>query len=165
MFKTKNIKDITQLENTSYKFNQLYKKYNLHKDISNKRMSFSDRLEQDTLIQSDGYKYARELTELIRVDFEKIKKKALEIIELFEENKKEFYKKQIDSLDIEKIQKKKYINVKEFTEIYGKSSDWQKNRRSRIHDNLPYYQTTNGGKITYKVEEIDNWFENNNVGR
>jgi len=72
-------------------------------------------------------------------------------------------------IDIEqqmrKIQAKKYITVKEFTEIYNFSSDWQKNRRSRIHDHLPYQQIKNGGKITYVVSEIETWLENNNSGR
>jgi hypothetical protein len=64
-----------------------------------------------------------------------------------------------------KIQAKKYITVKEFSEIYDYSSDWQKNRRGRIHDHLPFRQTTGGGKITYEVKEIEIWFENNNLSR
>lgn len=70
-------------------------------------------------------------------------------------------------LDIEqymkKLQSKKYINVKEFTEIYGYASDWQKNRRGRIRDRLPFHQEKRGGKIIYNVKEIEQWFENNNL--
>lgn len=70
-------------------------------------------------------------------------------------------------LDIEqqmkKIQAKKYISVKEFKEIYGYSPEWQKNRRSRIHNSLPYIQTVSGGKITYDVKEVENWFKNENI--
>lgn len=65
---------------------------------------------------------------------------------------------------MKKLQSKKYINVKEFTEIFGFSSDWQKNRRARIRNRLPFIQTVNSGKITYCVEEIKVWFENHNVG-
>lgn len=61
------------------------------------------------------------------------------------------------------VQAKKIITVKEFTKIYGYSSDWQKNRRSRIRDRLPYIQTVDGGKITYNVKDVELWFENNNI--
>ena len=64
---------------------------------------------------------------------------------------------------INAIQAKKYINVKEFTLIYGYSKEWQKNRRGRIHNSLPYIQTVQGGKIIYKVKEVENWFENENM--
>ena len=67
--------------------------------------------------------------------------------------------------EMTKLQSKKIITVKEFSEIYGYSSDWQKNRRGRIHNHLPYIQTTNNGKITYNVKDIEIWFDNNNVGR
>ncbi len=67
--------------------------------------------------------------------------------------------------EMTKLQAKKYITVKEFSEIYGFSADWQKNRRGRIHDHLPFRQTLNKGKITYEVKEIETWFENNNISR
>jgi hypothetical protein len=64
-----------------------------------------------------------------------------------------------------KIQHKKLINVKEFTELYGFSSDWQKNRRGRLNDHLPYNQNMVNGKITYNIDEVEIWFENNHKGR
>ncbi|MGE4517587.1 MAG: hypothetical protein AB7D96_12095 [Arcobacteraceae bacterium] len=67
--------------------------------------------------------------------------------------------------EMKKIQAKKYINVKEFTEIYGYSSDWQKNRRGRVHDHLPFRQDGHNRKITYVVSDVETWFENNNTGR
>ena len=75
---------------------------------------------------------------------------------------------QIDTvLEIEKqmakIQAKKTITVKEFTEIYSFSADWQKNRRSRIKNRLPSQQTISGGKITYDKSEIEIWFSNENI--
>jgi hypothetical protein len=80
--------------------------------------------------------------------------------------KEEQYQEVIEiEKQMKKLQLKKYINVKEFTEIYGFSSDWQKNRRARIRNRLPFIQTANSGKITYCVEEIEIWFENYNVAR
>lgn len=70
-----------------------------------------------------------------------------------------------DKILKKEIKSKKFISVKEFTKIYGYSSDWQKNRRGRIHDFLPYIQTSTKGKITYDVTEVDIWFLNNNIGR
>lgn len=67
--------------------------------------------------------------------------------------------------DIKIIRAKKYITVKEFTQIYSYSSDWQRNRRSRIHDHLPFIQIIRSGKITYDVEKVENWFENNTISR
>lgn len=155
---------IRQLEFINNQFRDLYTKYGVNKPITK---SFDSDFggERERLINSDGYKYARELTELIRNNFRKIKESALGLSELLEDNKKEFYQNQIKSIDIEKIQKKKYITTKEFVEIFGFSEDWQKNRRARIRDRLPFIQTIDGGKITYNVEEIEIWFENNNISR
>ena len=67
-------------------------------------------------------------------------------------------------LDIEeqmrKIQSKKYISVKEMTLIHNMSKTSQQNYRERLYDPLPYHQKVEGGKITYIVEEIEKWFEN-----
>jgi hypothetical protein len=156
---------INQLESMSNQFRGLFDEYGINKQfiIEKKDLDFFESMERGRLLESDGYQYARKLTELIRKDFIEIKRTALSLAELLEDNKKEFYQSQIKTLEIEKIQKKKYISVKEFAEIYGFSEDWQKNRRGRIRDKLPYIQTANGGKITYNVEEIELWFENNNV--
>lgn len=62
--------------------------------------------------------------------------------------------------EMTKIQSKKYITVKEFSEIYSISKTSQQNYRGRIHDPLPYHQKVVGGKITYIVEEVKNWLEN-----
>lgn len=64
-------------------------------------------------------------------------------------------------MQMKKIQAKKYISVKEFTEIYGKSSDWQRNRRGRIRNKLPFMQEKSGSNVMYKVEDIEVWFQNN----
>jgi len=59
-----------------------------------------------------------------------------------------------------KIQSKKNISVKEFAEIYNVSKTSQQNYRGRIHNPLPYHQKVEGGKITYNVEEVEQWFDN-----
>lgn len=61
---------------------------------------------------------------------------------------------------IRKIQAKKYISVKEFTEIYGDSKKSQEGLRGRLNDPLPYRQKVEGGKITYVVEEVEKWLIN-----
>lgn len=79
-------------------------------------------------------------------------------------DKKEQYQEVLDiEQEMKKMQTKKIINVKEFKEIYGFSPEWQKNRRQRIHNSLPYIQTVSGGKITYSVKDVENWFENENI--
>lgn len=61
---------------------------------------------------------------------------------------------------MKKIQSKKYITVKEFTDIYNTSKTSQQNYRGRMHDPLPYHQKVAGGKIVYVVDEVEKWFEN-----
>ena len=62
--------------------------------------------------------------------------------------------------DIIKIQAKKYITVKEFSEIYNIQKTSQQNYRARLNDPLPYHQKVEGGKIVYVVEEVEKWFDN-----
>ena len=63
-------------------------------------------------------------------------------------------------LEIEKLQVKKYISVKELTILHKMSKTSQQNYRERIHDPLPYHQKVAGGNITYIVKEIEQWLEN-----
>lgn len=81
--------------------------------------------------------------------------------------------KEQDRIDIaeemKKIQVKKYITVKEFAEKYNISVSSQKGLRARLNDPLPFLQNKEdgsgnkivGGKITYDVEEIEKWMDNN----
>ena len=61
---------------------------------------------------------------------------------------------------ITELQLKKYITVKEFAKIYNISKTSQQNYRTRLQDPLPYHQKVEGGKITYVVNEVEQWFEN-----
>ena len=61
---------------------------------------------------------------------------------------------------IKKMQAKKYISIKEFAEIYGKSKTSQQGLRGRINNPIPYRQTVKNGAITYEVEVVEKWFKN-----
>ena len=62
--------------------------------------------------------------------------------------------------EMKKIQAKKYITVKEFTEIYNISKTSQADLRGRLNNSLPYHQKVSRGKIVYVVKEIEDWFAN-----
>jgi len=62
-------------------------------------------------------------------------------------------------------QEGKYINVKEFTERYKYSSQWQKANRGLIKNKLPYYQNKPGGVIRYKISEVDEWMAKKKKGK
>ena len=61
---------------------------------------------------------------------------------------------------MKKIHSKKYITVEEMIEIYNISKTSQQNYRGRKNDPLPYHQKVQRGNITYIVEEIEEWLEN-----
>ena len=58
-----------------------------------------------------------------------------------------------------------YLSVKELAKRYSKSESQQKQLRGRVKDPLPFYQDGIGGKITYKVSEIDEWINSQKVKR
>jgi len=62
--------------------------------------------------------------------------------------------------ELKNIQVKKNITVSEFTKIYNVSKSSQANYRGRLYDALPFHQKVSGGKITYIVKEVENWFSN-----
>ena len=68
--------------------------------------------------------------------------------------------KQNKSENIEMLQAKKNVTVKELAEIYNISKTSQQNYRARLYNPLPYHQKVEGGKITYIVDEIEKWLEN-----
>lgn len=99
--------------------------------------------------------YALEMLEEVSKDYHKTLISLNHLLDFEDRNER--------VTQLEMMQSKKIINVKEFKEIYGYSADWQKNRRSRLRDRLPYIQTVDGGKITYNVEDVEMWFINNNI--
>ena len=64
--------------------------------------------------------------------------------------------------EMARIQEKKYITVKQFSEIYNISKTAQQGFRGRLRDPLPFRQTVPRGKITYVVKEVEEWFGNQN---
>ena len=78
----------------------------------------------------------------------------------------DLFKKQADQevLEIQKhmakIQSKKYITIKEYTEIYGASKSAQQGYRGRRQNPLPYKQEVEGGRILYSIEEVEKWRDN-----
>ena len=61
---------------------------------------------------------------------------------------------------MKKIHSKKYITVREMIEIYNISKTSQQNYRGRKNDPLPYHQKVERGNITYIVDEVEEWLEN-----
>jgi len=59
----------------------------------------------------------------------------------------------------------RYLSVKELANRYSISESQQKHLRGRVKDSLPYYQDGIGGKIKYKVAEIDEWVKSQKVKR
>ena len=59
-----------------------------------------------------------------------------------------------------RLNAKKILTVKEFNDKYNIGKTSQQNYRQRLRDPLPYHQKVEGGKITYNVEEVERWLEN-----
>ena len=61
-----------------------------------------------------------------------------------------------------KLQSKKFITIKEFTELFGASKTSQQDYRGRKKDKnpLPYKQEKEGGRILYDMDEVRKWREN-----
>jgi hypothetical protein len=59
-----------------------------------------------------------------------------------------------------KLHGKKYLSVEEFEDKYNISKSSQTQYRGRMHNSLPYHQIVEKGKITYVVEEVEQWFQN-----
>lgn len=52
---------------------------------------------------------------------------------------------------------KSFLTVKQLNDRYAISESQQKGLRGRIKNPLPFYQDGEGGKIRYKVTEVDDW--------
>ena len=103
--------------------------------------------------------------ELFCIIIDKIQQLDRSIIEI---------KKETNNLTnaLSEIQKKipsesslRYLSVKELTNRYSISESKQKQLRGRVKNSLPYYQDGIGGKIKYKVSEIDEWVKSQKVKR
>lgn len=76
----------------------------------------------------------------------------------------EFKDRNDEVLEIEKnmarLNSKKILTVKDLEERYSISQSTQKQYRSRLYNALPYHQKVQNGKITYNVDEVERWLEN-----
>ena len=84
---------------------------------------------------------------------------AKEIIELEKKLAKKHNKELIEK-EIITRENKKYITISDFKEIYNISISSQQQFRGRLNDPLPYHQKMIRGKVTYIVEEVEKWFQN-----
>ena len=135
---------------------------------SDEEKNKDQRFEEDYLVDKKRdfiHSYTDKTTELLFTTFKELKEQAKFLISLLDENKQAKFKTRVDAVEIEKIQAKKYITVKEFTEIFNKSDEWQRNRRNkRIHNRLPTFpkDRKKNDEIMYELEEVIIWFENEN---
>jgi len=83
---------------------------------------------------------------------EKVHKKELDAL-----YKKKYKSSSITADEMERIQVKPSISVKEYTLIYGDSATTQKNDRNKINKPLPYHQKVEGGNVYYIAEEVKQW--------
>lgn len=62
------------------------------------------------------------------------------------------------------LQIKKYVSPKELSKLLPKMSiSQQQGYRGRLKDKIPYHQSKSRGGITYIVEDVKEWMENNNI--
>lgn len=165
---------IKEIELFKKQFTAIHNKYNLRYSIEEvgeviTLSEYDYDVEDDSIISINldyrntpeiWYNYTKEITDLLFDKFLDLKESTLFLIELLDKEKQIKYKKKVNKLDIEFIQKKKYITVKEFTGIYNMSRETQQRRRGRLYDPLPFRKE--GNKIYYEVKEIENWLENQN---
>jgi len=109
-------------------------------------------------VKSSTYDY-EEKDRLNAITTEKYDKPLIKLNSLLKYEDK--YKEVLDiEAEMRKIQAKKYITTDEMVEIYNISISSQRDYRGRLNDPLPFNQKKFRGKITYTVEEIEKWLEN-----
>ena len=109
-------------------------------------------------VKSSTYDY-EEKDKLNAITTEKYDKPLIKLNSLlkYEDKYKEVF--EIEA-EMRKIQAKKYITTDEMVEIYNISISSQRDYRGRLNDPLPFNQKKFRGKITYTVEEIEQWLKN-----
>lgn len=66
--------------------------------------------------------------------------------------------------EMEILQAKRYISPKELSQLLPNMSiSQQQTYRGRIKNKIPYHQATSRGGVTYIVEDVKEWMENNNI--
>ena len=104
-----------------------------------------------TIDQKEKIKLIQETAKIL-LEINAEKTKNLDKVIMLKEEESSYSAK-----EMEKIQVKNIISVKEYTEKYGDSDTSQKNDRGLIKNPLPYNQKVKNGKITYNVDEVEEW--------
>lgn len=143
-----NIENFTKIPSLSELLNIMVSEY----DIRNE-----DKPSEEIIL--DCNEYTQELYNHNVDTFNTLLDFALSILTIKENNKNKDYIN-LAKLRMEKIQTKKYITVKEFSDIYNISKTAQQNYRGRLNNPLPYHQIVENGNITYIVDEVEKWLEN-----
>lgn len=89
-----------------------------------------------------------------------------QVIELNNTLDKEEQLKEVADLEqeIKNIQAKRYISPKELSQLLPNMSiSQQQTYRGRLKNKIPYHQATSRGGVTYIVEDVKEWMENNNI--
>lgn len=124
------------------------------------------RFEEDYLVDKKRdfiHSYTDKTTELLFTTFKELKEQAKFLISLLDKHKQIELTKRVDAIEIEMLQAKKHISVKEFTLIYGFGRQWQNERCRRVRNKLPRFQDKDSGKYKYNVADVEQWFENENI--
>jgi len=115
--------------------------------------------ELEEKIENQFYKYREVHSDLWTLYVSKYDKPLVKLNNLLSDKEQYDEIKEIEK-EMVKLNNKKYLTVKEFSEKYNISKTSQQNYRGRLYDPLPYHQKVMNGKITYLVEEVEKWFEN-----
>ncbi len=120
--------------------------------------------EFDEAYDSQFYEYQHTYSNIWEEFHSRFDKTLVELNALLETND------QLDEvLEIEKkmqeIKSKKFITTSQFELLYGYGTDWQKNKRSKTKESLPYIQEYSGATIRYDVKEVENWFDQMGIRR
>lgn len=112
--------------------------------------------------QSDDYiyqcfqEYINQVNTYIN-DFQNDMKQLISNID--DKEQQEEMLKKLELINLERLNKKKYISVDEFKTLFGYSVTSQQNMRGRTHNPIPFIQEKLGSKITYEVELVKEWLD------
>lgn len=87
-------------------------------------------------------------------------------LETIKQKNKQLAKKQQIEKIIENqviLDNQKTLTRDEFTKRYKYSISWQDQKKGRLNDPLPFRQAGERCNIFYDVDEVEKWFERNNI--
>lgn len=123
------------------------------------KIPFSDDVDKDNPFVDDEILVKRDEKDIWEEFIYNFDKPLVQLNNLLNSEEQYDEVKEIEK-NMVKLNNKKYLTVKEFSEKYNISKTSQQNYRGRLYDPLPFQQKIQNGKITYLVEEVEKWFEN-----